>query len=142
MDNVSSYRPAASSIFFNLSVFLSSAPTIWLSDKLQSALQFVAVGLFNIHHRPKHFHSLGRDHFSDQHNMDAQTARPFDGSAASTSAVNGVAEQPWYAAYPEARSTPSPITRQELLQLLKSDSSPGESFVLVDLRRTDYEVHK
>lgn len=72
--------------------------------------------------------------------MDAQTTRPVNSPVASVSAVNGVAEQSWYAAYPEARSEPESITRQQVLQLLKSDTSTGESFVLVDLRRTDYEA--
>lgn len=66
--------------------------------------------------------------------------RPVDASVTSASAINGVAEQPWYAAYPEARSEPKSITRQQVLQLLKSDTAPGKSFVLVDLRRTDYEA--
>lgn len=54
--------------------------------------------------------------------------------------MNGTDEQPWYAAYPTARSQPKSITRHEVLQLLKSDTPPGRSFVLVDLRRTDYEA--
>ena len=81
-----------------------------------------------------------RDHFSDQHQMDSQTTQPVDASVASASAVHGVAEQPWYAAYPEARSKPKSITRKQVLQLLKGDTSAGESYVLVDLRRTDYEA--
>lgn len=72
--------------------------------------------------------------------MDAQTTPPVNAPVSSVSAVNGVAEQPWYAAYPEARSEPESITRQQVLQLLKSDTLLGESFVLVDLRRTDHEA--
>ena len=48
-------------------------------------------------------------------------------------------EQPWYAAYPPASSTPNGINRRALLQLLKQ-SGEDERFVLVDLRRTDHEV--
>lgn len=50
-------------------------------------------------------------------------------------------EQPWYAAYPPARSNPESISRSALLQLLKQ-SSEDERFVLVDLRRTDHEVRR
>lgn len=48
-------------------------------------------------------------------------------------------EQPWYAAYPPANSTPENITCTALLQLLKQ-SRDDEKFVLIDLRRTDHEV--
>lgn len=51
----------------------------------------------------------------------------------------GVVEPPWYAAYPEARSTPTPISRAELLDLLKRGSQVTD-LVLVDLRRTDFVV--
>jgi len=54
--------------------------------------------------------------------------------------ANGVSDQPWYATYPKASSEPAGISRQEVLQLLKSNTAPGENFVLIDLRRTDYEV--
>lgn len=49
------------------------------------------------------------------------------------------AEQPWYAAYPEAQSKPDPISRSKVLELLHHGKD-DEKFVLVDLRRTDYEV--
>jgi arsenical-resistance protein 2 len=49
------------------------------------------------------------------------------------------AEQPWYAAYPEAKSSPEFIDRSKVLELLKQGKE-GEKIVLVDLRRTDYEV--
>jgi hypothetical protein len=48
-------------------------------------------------------------------------------------------EQPWYAAYPQAKADPEPINRSEVLQLLKQGKEDKDS-VLVDLRRTDYEV--
>ncbi|KAI7344741.1 hypothetical protein KC331_g2486 [Hortaea werneckii] len=56
----------------------------------------------------------------------------------SAPAANVGVEKPWYAAYPEARSTPTPISRAELLNLLKR-SSQVTNLVLVDLRRTDFE---
>jgi len=48
-------------------------------------------------------------------------------------------DQPWYAAYPPPRSEPQPIDRREVLRLLKSDTAQRENFVLVDLRRNDFE---
>ncbi|KAK5147372.1 hypothetical protein LTR32_001165 [Rachicladosporium monterosium] len=50
--------------------------------------------------------------------------------------ANGVSDQPWYATYPKASSEPAGISRQEVLQLLKSNTAPGENFVLIDLRRS------
>lgn len=50
-----------------------------------------------------------------------------------------VSEQPWYAAYPQAQSKPEPISCSKVLELLKQGKE-GEKLVLVDLRRTDYEV--
>ena len=50
-----------------------------------------------------------------------------------------VAKQPWYAAYSEAQSKPESISRSEMLELLQRGKKK-EKFVLVDLRRTDYEV--
>ena len=50
-----------------------------------------------------------------------------------------VSEQPWYAAYPQAQSKPEPIIRSEVLELLKQGKE-GKKLVLIDLRRTDYEV--
>ena len=48
-------------------------------------------------------------------------------------------EQPWYAAYPKARSEPESVSHTQVLDML-TQSTAGEKFVLVDLRRTDYEV--
>lgn len=47
---------------------------------------------------------------------------------------------PWYAAYPEARSSPATITRSDLLDMIETGKRPGVDFILVDLRRTDHEV--
>jgi arsenical-resistance protein 2 len=49
-------------------------------------------------------------------------------------------DPPWYAAYPIPRTSPVSISRQELLQLLKDGNKLGKDVVLVDLRRTDFEV--
>jgi arsenical-resistance protein 2 len=47
----------------------------------------------------------------------------------------------WHEAYPPPRNTsPSTIERQELLAQLQMGKQPGVDFLLVDLRRTDYEV--
>ena len=51
------------------------------------------------------------------------------------------AAKPWYAAYPEPRTVTSSITRQTLLSWMKKgEKLAGKDYVLVDLRRTDYEV--
>lgn len=50
-----------------------------------------------------------------------------------------MSEQPWHAAYPEPRSKPASISRGEVLDLLKSGAGKAD-LVLVDLRRTDFEV--
>lgn len=50
------------------------------------------------------------------------------------------AETPWYASYPAARTVAPSITRRELLQWLHDGKCVGRDFVLVDLRRTDFEV--
>jgi hypothetical protein len=50
-----------------------------------------------------------------------------------------VPEQPWHAAFPEPQASPKPMTRSEVLQVLKQGNE-GAKLVLVDLRRTDYEV--
>ena len=50
-------------------------------------------------------------------------------------------ETPWHAVYPSPRnSSPASISRTELLHLFRTGKQPGTDFVLVDLRRTDYEV--
>lgn len=49
-------------------------------------------------------------------------------------------EQPWHAAYPAPRNTADTLPRYELLQWLRDGKQPGKDFVLVDLRRTDFEV--
>lgn len=50
------------------------------------------------------------------------------------------AEAPWHAAYPPPRNTPASLSREELLEWLQNGKTPGQDFILVDLRRTDFEV--
>ncbi|CRL19553.1 Rhodanese-like [Penicillium camemberti] len=49
------------------------------------------------------------------------------------------AELPWHAAYPAPRGAASSISREELLQWIREGKQAGKDFLLVDLRRTDYE---
>ncbi|BCS05478.1 putative arsenate reductase (Arc2) [Aspergillus luchuensis] len=46
---------------------------------------------------------------------------------------------PWHAAYPTPRSTAVGIRREELLGWFRSGRQPGRDFLLIDLRRTDFE---
>lgn len=50
------------------------------------------------------------------------------------------AELPWHAAYPAPRGAAPSISREELLQWIREGKQAGKDFLLVDLRRTDYEV--
>lgn len=45
----------------------------------------------------------------------------------------------WYDAFPKPRSTPPSINPDELAVLLKT-KTVGKDFVVVDVRRTDFEV--
>lgn len=47
---------------------------------------------------------------------------------------------PWHAAYPAPKATPNTLPRQELLQWFREGKQAGRDFVLVDVRRTDFEV--
>lgn len=49
-------------------------------------------------------------------------------------------ERPWYEAYPAPRNVAASVTREEVLQWFRDGRRPGTDFVLVDLRRTDFEV--
>ncbi|KAK4247912.1 Rhodanese-like domain-containing protein [Corynascus novoguineensis] len=49
------------------------------------------------------------------------------------------AAAPWYAAYPAPKSEVVTISREEVLDLLKSTPLEKRDFVLVDLRRNDFE---
>jgi arsenical-resistance protein 2 len=50
-------------------------------------------------------------------------------------------ETPWHAAFPSPRTTnPASLPRSTVLQWLKEGTKvPGADFLLVDLRRTDFE---
>lgn len=48
-------------------------------------------------------------------------------------------ETPWYAAFPTAKTTAPSVSRSEVLGWLQDDTRGTVDFVLVDLRRTDYE---
>jgi len=50
------------------------------------------------------------------------------------------AAQPWYAAYPLAKSTPERMSREAFLAELNDGAVAGKDFLLVDLRRNDHEV--
>lgn len=71
--------------------------------------------------------------------MAARTASPNAIQAALASNADGTLEPPWYAAYPKARSEPTSISRDDVLRLLKSDTALEKDFVLIDLRREDFE---
>jgi hypothetical protein len=48
---------------------------------------------------------------------------------------------PWYAAYPTPRKPPATICREDVLDMIKeSAKTSNRDYILVDLRRNDYEV--
>jgi hypothetical protein len=49
-------------------------------------------------------------------------------------------ERPWHAAYPAPTAAASIVTREMVMSWMQAGRLPGKDFVLVDLRRTDYEV--
>lgn len=55
---------------------------------------------------------------------------------------NQVAIAPWHSVYPPPRDVElKSITREAVLQMMKdSESAAAKDFLLIDLRRTDYEV--
>lgn len=51
-------------------------------------------------------------------------------------------EPAWHEKYPQPRTeVPKSISKETFLARLKSGENAGVSFLLVDLRRNDYEVH-
>ena len=49
---------------------------------------------------------------------------------------------PWHAAYPAPRNTPATIRREDVLDMIKqSAETSSRDYILIDLRRNDYEVH-
>ncbi|KAF7715503.1 Uncharacterized protein PECH_007016 [Penicillium ucsense] len=59
--------------------------------------------------------------------------------AESTATTTTSAELPWHAAYPAPQSAVRSLPRNELLQWFQTGKQPGQDFVLVDVRRTDFE---
>jgi hypothetical protein len=55
-------------------------------------------------------------------------------------AVDEEQPKPWYAAYPAQRNSASWITKETLLSWMDKGRIAGKDFILVDLRRTDFEV--
>lgn len=50
-------------------------------------------------------------------------------------------DTPWHAGYPKPKNQSSAtVTRQEILGMLCAAEKPQKNLVLIDLRRTDYEV--
>ncbi|KAJ5337116.1 uncharacterized protein N7506_005138 [Penicillium brevicompactum] len=48
-------------------------------------------------------------------------------------------ETPWHAAFPAPKSTPPSLSREELLGWIREGKQAGKDYVLVDVRRNDYE---
>lgn len=58
----------------------------------------------------------------------------------STNTESTPASAPWHAAFPAPKSEVTTITREEVLGMLKTTPLGQRDFVLVDLRRNDFEV--
>lgn len=58
----------------------------------------------------------------------------------STPAPKVETEKPWHAAYPAPKNTAASVTREVVLSWIQNGKTAGQDFVLVDLRRTDFEV--
>lgn len=102
-----------------------------------------AVGLI-LHCTSIYFNSPNNSHplLSLLASMDGQTTKPDTAQHTLTTDANKPAEQPWYAAYPQAHSEGEAISRHNVLHLLKTESTAESTFVLVDLRRTDHEERR
>ncbi|KAG9229910.1 Rhodanese-like domain-containing protein [Amylocarpus encephaloides] len=83
--------------------------------------------LFNT--KPSHRIASYRSRFSSSAIM--ATINPSVGEPA--------ADKPWHAAYPAPKTTAAVITRESLLSWMLDGKVAGKDFVLVDLRRTDFE---
>ncbi|KAK3388296.1 Rhodanese-like domain-containing protein [Sordaria brevicollis] len=62
-------------------------------------------------------------------------------AAQAAQAAPAPAPAPWYAAFPEPQSDLKTISREEVLEMLKGNTGEkaGKDFILVDLRRNDFE---
>lgn len=47
---------------------------------------------------------------------------------------------PWHAAYPAPRTVASSISRLDLFGWMKEGKKAGKDYILIDLRRTDFEA--
>lgn len=56
--------------------------------------------------------------------------------------AEGKTERPWHTAYPAPTAEASSITREIVLSWIRQGKVPGKDFVLIDLRRTDFEVRR
>ena len=55
--------------------------------------------------------------------------------------VAAKAEAQWHDGYPAVKSQDVPVlSRSEFLGMVRSGASPGQDFILVDLRRNDHVV--
>lgn len=50
------------------------------------------------------------------------------------------AERPWHADYPSPKTAAASLSRRDLLQWFQEGRQAGKDFVLMGLRRTDFEV--
>jgi arsenical-resistance protein 2 len=48
---------------------------------------------------------------------------------------------PWHAAYPAPKTTPTTIRREDVLDMVKKSAETfSTDYILIDLRRTDFEA--
>ena len=47
---------------------------------------------------------------------------------------------PWHAIFPTPKAQLPSITPEALAELIRSDRVPGKDYIVVDVRRTDFEV--
>lgn len=60
--------------------------------------------------------------------------------ATMASTERSTAERSWHASYPAPKAIVPAVTRETVLSWMREGKLPGKDFVLVDVRRTDYEV--
>lgn len=62
--------------------------------------------------------------------------------ASTTVQGNAAAPPLWHVAYPAPKIVTPPITREMVLEMLRDGSKvASKDFILIDLRRVDYEVY-
>ena len=55
------------------------------------------------------------------------------------SQVSSTPITPWTDAFPKPRSVPAAVSDEELAELIKTKQA-GKDYIVVDVRRTDFEV--